>query len=92
MPLLWAATYWLMPWLGLAYPMLVTAAILATFTLVNLVLVALVWPYDRRAVRVRDTLLPAAIGVALTLMELAGAAALKYWLEVWAGSLAAGKG
>jgi len=86
MPVLWAAAYWLLPWLGLGYPLLVSVAILATFTLVNLVLVSLVWPYDRRAVRGRDTLLPASFGLVLTFAELAGASALKYAAEYWAAA------
>jgi uncharacterized membrane protein len=90
MPVLWAVVYWLLPWLGLGYPLIVTVAILATFTLVNLVLVALLWPYDRRAVRLRDTMLPAVLGLVLTFAELAGAAALKYWLEVWTGTFPGG--
>lgn len=78
-PLAWAVTWWLLPLLDIGYPLLVTVAILATFTLVNLVLVALLTPYDRRADSPRDLVVPVAAAFGLTVVELAGAAAFKLW-------------
>ena len=78
-PVVWAVTWWLLPLLDIGYPMLVTVAILATFTLVNLVLVALLTPYERRAEHLRELVLPTLAAFGLTVLELAGAAALKLW-------------
>jgi uncharacterized membrane protein len=79
LPVAYAVTWWLLPWLDIGYPLLVTGAILVTFTLVNLVLVAVLTPYDRRAERLSDLVVPVVAAFALTVVELAGAAALKLW-------------
>ncbi len=74
------AIWWIAPLLGLAFPLIVTASIILTFTVVNLVIVALLPPFSRAARGFRD-LLPA-IGVALLLtgVELIASSALKGWL------------
>lgn len=69
--------YWGAPLLGVGYPLLVAAAVLATFTCVNLVVVLLVPRLERRAVRLRDAWPAALIALAATAVELAAADALR---------------
>ena len=81
MPLLYMVAWWVLPRLGLVYPIIVAVAILATFTLVNLVIVGLFRTFENRAERPRDLVAPILIAFAMTMVELAGAAAFKAWLE-----------
>jgi uncharacterized membrane protein len=72
-PLVFAATLWGGPMLGVGYPLVVSAAILVTFTAVNLVLVSLVPRFERSFDRLRDTWPAVLLALALTLIEIAGA-------------------
>lgn len=63
--------YWGGPLLGTAYALLDAAAVLFTFSAVNLVLVLLAPRLERRAERFRDIWLPAVFALGLTLVELA---------------------
>ena len=65
------------PFLGVVYPLLTAAAILATFTAVNLVLVLLAPRFERCAVHVRDAWPALAIALALAFVEIA----LAGWLH-----------
>jgi uncharacterized membrane protein len=80
MPLTFAAVYWGGPLLGVGYPLIVAACILATFSAVNLVVVALVPHFEHRAQRARDLLVPLAIALGVTLIELSLADALRILL------------
>lgn len=66
------------PFLGIGYPLLVSACILFTFGAVNLVVVTLVPPFERRAERLRDAWLPILLALGLTAAELA----LTAWLKL----------
>ena len=88
MPVLYAVAWWVLPLLGLWYPIIVAIAILATFTLVNLVIVGLFRTFENRAERTSDLAAPVLIALGLTVAELAGSAAFKAWLEGLAASLA----
>jgi hypothetical protein len=70
-PVSFAAVLWGGPHLGVAYPLLVAACILATFTAVNLVIVALVPRFERRAARLRDLVPAAIVALTVTIVELA---------------------
>jgi len=79
-PTAFVAVRWLLPFLGAAYPVIVAASILATYTTVNLVLVALLPVFDRRADRFRDLAGALAVALAATAVEVALSAALRVWL------------
>jgi len=68
-----AAALWGGPLLGVGYPLVVSAAILVTFTAVNLVLVSLVPVFERSFDRLRDTWPAVLLALALTLAEIGGA-------------------
>lgn len=72
-PATFAATLWSGPMLGVGYPLTVSAAILVTFTAVNLVLVSLVPRFERSFDRLRDTWPAVLFALALTLVEIGGA-------------------
>ena len=79
-PAVFFVTLWVLPWLGLGFPVLVMLAILTTFTLVNLVIVAMMRPFENRAERLRDLWQPVLLSFAFTIVELVGSAALKAWM------------
>jgi uncharacterized membrane protein len=70
-PLTVAAAWWLGPMLGAGYALLTALAVLATFTLVNLIVVSLVPRFEHRAARLRDAWPALAIALAATIIELA---------------------
>ena len=72
-PVTFAAALWGGPMLGVGYPLLVSAAILVTFTAVNLVLVSLVPRFERSFERLRDTWPAVLLALALTMLEIGGA-------------------
>jgi len=81
LPLAWLVIFYLAPYLGVVYPFLVVLAILVTFVAVNLVIVCLFNEFERRADRLRDARIAMLLALALTVVELAGASYLKFWLE-----------
>jgi uncharacterized membrane protein len=76
-PVTFLVVLWGGPLLGIGYPIVVAACILATFTAVNLVVVSLIPHFEHRARRTRDLLVPIAISLGVTLVELALADALR---------------
>jgi uncharacterized membrane protein len=76
-PVTFAAVWWGGPLLGVAYPLVVSAAILMTFTAVNLVLVSLASPFERAFSRFRDMWLAVLLALGLTLLEIAMADGLR---------------
>lgn len=69
------------PLLGVAYAVAIALTIVVTFSAVNLVMVCLLPWFERRADTWRDMAAPLVIATVLTGAELAGASALKLWLE-----------
>jgi len=69
------------PLAGVLYPLATAAAIIATFMLVNLVIVTLLPSLERRALRARALAVPMALACGLTLLELAAAAWLRALAE-----------
>lgn len=84
-----AATYatamWVLPHAGLLHPVIVSVAILVTFSAVVLVIVCIMPPFERRADRLRDAWLALLVAFAGALFILALAAVLKAYLLGLAG-------
>ena len=83
-PAVFAAVYWVMPLFGVWYPLLVVAAIMATFVSVNMIVALLPARFDRTFERARDAWAPVLIAFALSAAEIA----LAGWLRVFLLSLA----
>jgi uncharacterized membrane protein len=66
--------------LGVAFPVLIAIAIIFTLTAVNLVIVAMLPAFDRRAESVRQLPVPIAIAIAVAFIEIALAAQLRIFL------------
>ena len=79
--LAYAIMRWIMPLLGVIYPLLLTTAILATYVTVNLVFVGLTPPFERKAERLRDAWPQMLIALGLTALELGGASLLRALAE-----------
>jgi len=69
------------PLLGIAFPLVIAFAILATYVAVNMVIVALLPPFNRRVSSWAGLVVPACIGLVLTLFEIGFASQAKAWLE-----------
>lgn len=87
-PVTVALVWWGGPLLGVAYPLLVSVAILATLLAVNLVIVSLLPPFERRAESWRDLWVPGLVAVGLMAVELVGASLLRIGLETLAERVA----
>jgi len=72
---------WVLPLTGVVYPLLLSAAIIFTFVMVNLVLVCLLPFFERRYHRAREAWLPVLISLGLTGLELGLAALLRATAE-----------
>jgi len=68
--------YWVAPLLGVGYVLIVAVSILVTLTAVNLIVVAVVPRFERRAERLRDLWAPVLIALAVAFVEIAAADAL----------------
>jgi uncharacterized membrane protein len=77
----YAVLRFVMPALGVVYPLLLTVAIVVTFVCVNLVFVGLMPAFERKAVRLRNAWIQLLIALALSFGELALAAALRAFVE-----------
>jgi uncharacterized membrane protein len=69
-PVAYAAIYWVLPLLGILYPILVALAIIATLMSVNLVLVCMMPPFERRAERLWQAWPALLIAFALSFLEI----------------------
>jgi uncharacterized membrane protein len=72
---------WVLPLLGVGYPLLLSGAIIVTFLTVNLVFVGLMPAFERRARRLRDAWPQILIAVGLSAIELAAASLLRMVAE-----------
>jgi uncharacterized membrane protein len=80
-PLSFVAIRYGAPFLGLGYPLLVAATIVATLTAVNLVMVCLTPPFERKADRITDAWAAILIAVGMSFMEIWLSGLLRLWLE-----------
>jgi uncharacterized membrane protein len=76
-PVCYGVVYWVLPLLGPLYPALVAVAILATLTTVNLVMIAILPPFERRASRLRDAWPALLVSLGVSLLEIWGAGLLR---------------
>lgn len=83
-PLAFAIVWWVLPLLGVWYPLLVVAAVMTTFVSVNMVIAVLPPRFDRSFDRLRDAWAPLLIAFVLSAAEIGLAA----WLRVVLTSLA----
>lgn len=84
LPIAFALIRWILPLSGALYPLLTGIVIIATYTSVNLVLVALLPPFDRKAERVRDLWAAVAVALAASAVEIVLSAGLRIYLGVLA--------
>jgi hypothetical protein len=77
LPVMFGVVRWGLPLLGVAYPVLVVASVLATLSIVNLVMVGMLPPFDRKAGSVRDLLPAIGWSVLIAIFEVVGAGALR---------------
>jgi uncharacterized membrane protein len=69
LPVVYVAVWFGGPGLGVGYPVLVSVAVVATLTCVNMVIVCLTPWFDRKAARLRDAWPAMLAGLALTFAE-----------------------
>ncbi|MDR3685764.1 MAG: DUF2085 domain-containing protein [Coriobacteriia bacterium] len=69
-PVTYAVVYWGLPLLGVGYPILAALAIVGTLTSVNLIMVCMLPPFERRAERLSQALAPIAVAVAVAFLEM----------------------
>jgi len=81
LPAMYAVVWCGGPFLGVGYPLLVAACIVFTLAAINLVIVGLLPPFDRRSDQLGQLWLPVLIAIAISFVEIAGAAALRVLLE-----------
>jgi hypothetical protein len=80
-PVAYVVIFYGAPLLGVAYPLLVVATIVATLTAVNLVLVCLTPPFERKAERITDAWAAILIAIAMSFLEVWLSNLLRVWLE-----------
>jgi uncharacterized membrane protein len=69
-PASYAVIYWLLPLLGIGYPLLVAVAIVGTLTGVNLVMVCMLPTFERRASRLSQAWVAILVAVGLSFVEI----------------------
>lgn len=80
LPIAFVLIRWPFEWLGIAYPLLVAAAIIGTFTIVNLAIVSVLPVAEGRSERLRDVWPWLLTAFAFTVVEIAASAWLKLFL------------
>lgn len=80
-PFAFALLRWVLPLTGVLYPLILTTAILVTFTAVNLIFVTLIPVFENKAGSLRRSPLQVSIALVLTVAELAAASAVRAAVE-----------
>ena len=86
-PVSYAVIYWVLPFLGIGYPILVALAIVATLTAVNAVLVCMLPFFERRADHLWQAWAPMLVACAIAWVEIWLAAELRTGLVALAARL-----
>jgi uncharacterized membrane protein len=86
LPAAFALIRWALPWLGIGYPLLVAAAILATFTTVNLMIVSTLPFAENRVERLIDAWPWLLTAFVLTVLEIGVSAWVRVVLVRFAGA------
>lgn len=87
LPLTYVAIVRIGPALGIGFATIISLAILATLTAVNLVIVGFFSAFDRRALRWQQLLLPVAVSFILAVVEIGLAARLRVVLDALFGTV-----
>ncbi|MGV8082117.1 MAG: DUF2085 domain-containing protein [Coriobacteriia bacterium] len=80
-PLAFAFIRWVAPLLGVVYPLLVTAVIMAALASINLIIVCTLPPFERRATRLRDAWAALLVAFGIALFEIWMAGVIRHGLE-----------
>lgn len=83
-PVAWVLITYVGPLTGAVFILFTALTIPVTLTIINMVIIAMLPPFDRRGTRMLDVVTPAALAFVLTVAEIAGAAALRAVLLGWA--------
>jgi len=75
------------PWLGLIYPLLIAASVVATLTAVNLVIVCLTPAFERKADRLAEAWVAIVVALGVTFLEIWLSALLRLWVERMAAGI-----
>ena len=86
LPISFALVKYIAPSLGVAFPLLVVFAVLATLTGVNLVIVGIFPKFDRRRLSARQHMLAIALALALSVGEIAAADAIRFAVDSFFGT------
>ncbi len=80
-PVVFAAVRWGLPFLGVAYPLLIGACIVVTFVAVNLIIVIMIPRFERRAARIADAWPAMCLAALISAVEIGAAGWLRAWLQ-----------
>lgn len=81
LPASFVIVYWGAPLVGIVYPVAVAIFIVVTFWWVNLAIVCMMPPFERRGRRLLDVWPAHVLALGLTVVELGGGSAFRYALE-----------
>jgi uncharacterized membrane protein len=88
-PVSYVTIYWVLPLMGIVYPVLVAFAIVGTLTAVNMVMVCMLPKFDRQSMRLRDAWLAILIAAGVSFAEIWLAGLLRDALNLLARRLGA---
>lgn len=85
-PITYAVVYWGLPLLGVGFPLLVAAAILGTLVAVNLIMVCMLPPFERRAETLVGAWQPLLVALVVAVVEIALSGLMRVGIVAFARS------